>query len=57
MKENQSDTLWVPCPICGNKTRTKIYEDTVMIKFPLFCPKCKKETLVDVVKLKMVVSK
>ena len=44
-------------PICGGKTRTKVYEDTVLIKFPLYCPKCKKEILVDVVKFKMVLSK
>lgn len=56
MENIQSKSLWVPCPICGNKTRTKVYENTVMINFPLFCPKCKKETLINVVKLKMVVS-
>ncbi|MEE0111475.1 MAG: cysteine-rich KTR domain-containing protein [Oscillospiraceae bacterium] len=27
-----------------------------MIHFPLFCPKCKKETLINIVKLKMTVS-
>lgn len=56
MEEQTNDSLWVPCPICGNKTRTKVYEDTVMINFPLFCPKCKKETLINIVKLKMTVS-
>ncbi|MBQ3211008.1 MAG: conjugal transfer protein, partial [Oscillospiraceae bacterium] len=20
---------WVPCPVCGNKSRTKVYADTV----------------------------
>ena len=30
---------WVLCPICNNKTRTKIREDTELINFPLFCPK------------------
>lgn len=53
MEEQVNDSLWVPCPICGCKTRTKVNEDTVMINFPLFCPKCKKETLINVVKLKM----
>ncbi len=57
MEENDSNSLWVPCPICGNKTQTKIYADTVLIRFPLFRPKCRKETCIDVVKLKMVVSK
>lgn len=57
MENVQSNSLWIPCPICGNKTRTKVYEDTVLIKFPLFCPKCRRETCIDVVKLKMVISK
>lgn len=39
---------WILCPICGNKTHDKIREDTVLENFPLFCPKCKKETLVNV---------
>ena len=45
MSEN---TKWVKCPICGNKTREKVQKDTVIKNFPLFCPKCKKETLIDV---------
>ena len=57
MKDDREDSLWIRCPICGGKTRTKVYEDTVLINFPLFCPKCKKEIRIDVVKLKMVISK
>ncbi|HEN4307162.1 TPA: conjugal transfer protein, partial [Streptococcus agalactiae] len=26
------------CPICGNKTRLKMREDTELKNFPLFCP-------------------
>lgn len=54
---NREKSLWVHCPICGGKTRTKVYEDTVLVKFPLYCPKCKKEIRIDVVQLKMVLSK
>lgn len=54
---DQNVSMWVHCPICNGKTRTKVYADTVLVKFPLFCPKCKKEIKIDVVKLKMVVSK
>lgn len=50
------DSIWIRCPTCGGKTRTKVYADTVVVKFPLFCPKCKQEIRIDVVKLKMVVS-
>ena len=35
-------------PICGNKTRDKVREDTILKNFPLFCPKCKSECLIDV---------
>lgn len=57
MKDSINDSLWVRCPICGGKTRTKVNEDTVLIKFPLFCPKCKAEVNIDVVRLKMLVNK
>ena len=57
MNSNISKTIWVHCPICGGKTRVKITEITVILNFPLFCPKCKKETVVDIVKLKMIVKK
>ena len=48
---------WIFCPICGSKTRTKVYEDTVVHNFPLYCPKCKTEVRVDITELKMTVSK
>lgn len=38
---------WVHCPICGNKTRLKLRQDTILKHFPLFCPKCKQESLID----------
>lgn len=57
MTDILKESFWVHCPICGAKTRTKVYFNTVLIKFPLFCPKCKNETLIDVVQLKMVPSK
>ena len=43
MNDNQKNSLWIHCPICGGKTRTKVYDNTVLVKFPLYCPKCKKE--------------
>ncbi len=39
---------WVMCPICRNKTRTKIRMDTELVNFPLFCPKCRNESLISV---------
>lgn len=49
-------SYWIHCPICGGKTRAKVYQDTVLINFPLYCPKCKKEIRINVVQLKMVLS-
>lgn len=48
---------WLLCPVCGNKTRLKLREDTVLEKFPLFCPKCKQETLINVQQMNMFVIK
>ena len=48
---------WILCPICGNKTRLKIREDTILRNYPLFCPKCKQETLISVEKMKVTVKK
>ncbi len=57
MELKSKESLWIRCPVCGGKTRNKVYQDTVLVNFPLYCPKCKKETLIDVVQLKMVPSK
>ncbi|MFR4265430.1 cysteine-rich KTR domain-containing protein [Monoglobus pectinilyticus] len=48
---------WIVCPVCGSKTRNKIREDTELKNFPLFCPKCKQETLVNVKDLNITVIK
>ena len=45
---------WVHCPVCGNKTRTKVNRDTVLKRFPLFCPKCGHEHIIDVQENKIV---
>ena len=46
---------WLLCPVCGNKMRLKLREDTVLEKFPLFCPKCKQETIINVRQMNMSV--
>lgn len=48
--DSKQKSLWIHCPICGGKTRTKVYENTVLVKFPLYtlpllkdvdcCPLC-----------------
>ncbi len=41
-------TQWIPCPKCGSNTRTKIRQDSKLYHHLIFCPKCKKEYLVNV---------
>ena len=48
---------FILCPVCGNKTRVQIREDTELKNFPLFCPKCRQVTLIDVIKLNTTVIK
>ena len=48
---------WIFCPVCGNKTRLKIRDDTVLKNSPLYCPKCKQENLISVHKLNITVIK
>lgn len=54
MNDQGNISKWVHCPLCDGKTRTKVYANTVLVQFPLFCPKCKKEIRVTVVNLKMI---
>lgn len=50
-------TEWILCPICKGKTRDKIRDDTVLKNYPLYCPKCKQESLIEVQNLKITVIK
>ena len=56
----EPDGIWaehtmqcVRCPICGNKTRVQIRNDTELKNFPLFCPKCRYITIINVKKFKV----
>ena len=48
---------WVYCPICNNKTRIQIRGDTELRNFPLFCPKCKQETLIHLKEMQISIIK
>ncbi|MCK6288780.1 cysteine-rich KTR domain-containing protein, partial [Streptococcus agalactiae] len=48
---------WILCPICGNKTRLRIRVDTILKNFPLYSPKCKNETLINVQKMNIITIK
>lgn len=46
---------WLRCPLCGGKTRNKLRKDTELKHYPLFCPKCKQEVLINA-KLLMLIN-
>ena len=46
---------WIRCPICGSKTRDRIRSDTIMKNYPLYCPKCKQENLIEAKNLMVTV--
>lgn len=48
---------WLLCPVCQSKTRLRLRDDTILENFPLYCPKCKQETLISVRQLNMFVIK
>ncbi|MEY8391166.1 cysteine-rich KTR domain-containing protein [Lachnospiraceae bacterium 45-W7] len=51
----QKKVEWIRCPVCDNKTRDRIREDTILKNYPLYCPKCKQETLIEANNLKLTV--
>lgn len=51
------ETEWIRCPVCGNKTRLRIRKDTELKNFPLYCPKCKQESLIEAKDLQVTVVK
>lgn len=38
---------FICCPKCNRATKTKVRNDTVLFHFPLFCPWCKKEYIIN----------
>ncbi|WP_418461807.1 cysteine-rich KTR domain-containing protein [Frisingicoccus sp.] len=55
--QNYEEIKWIFCPICGNKTRDQIRKDTILINYPLYCPKCKQNSLIAAKDLKITVIK
>lgn len=48
MNDRSEEKHWVLCPVCGAKTRLQLLPETELKVFPLFCPKCKRESIVNV---------
>ena len=47
MKHVLEEKHWVLCPSCGAKTRLQLLQETELKAFPLFCPKCKCESIIN----------
>lgn len=39
---------WAVCPDCGGNTRTRVREDSVLFHHLMYCPRCKKNFLVNI---------
>lgn len=48
MREAEDEKRWVLCPWCGCKTRLQLLRETELKFFPLFCPKCRQEGVINV---------
>ena len=48
---------WLYCPVCKRRTRIKVYENTVLIHFPLYCQWCRKELIISYVRSNLMLEK
>ena len=44
---SELDEKWILCPVCGAKTRLKLFQRTILQDFPLYCPKCKQKCVIN----------
>ena len=51
----KKESVWLYCPVCNAKTKTKAYTDTVLIRYPLYCPRCRKEYSISLFQMKMLI--
>lgn len=51
------DKGFILCPVCGRKTKVKVIRETELKNFPLFCPKCRQENVIDLRKGQVTVQK
>ena len=48
---------WLKGPKCHKKTRVKVYDNTTLVHFPLYCHWCKTEVIILYVAETMMVEK
>ncbi|WP_302438091.1 cysteine-rich KTR domain-containing protein [Roseburia hominis] len=39
---------WQSCPICGNPKAYRVRDDTKAERFPVYCKRCKRESLITI---------
>ena len=44
---NRGSRRWASCPVCG-KNVYQLLPNTVAHNWPLYCPRCKRETIIDI---------
>lgn len=42
MEDNQTEFRRLKCPSCHAQAEIRVFADTILINFPLYCPYCKK---------------
>ena len=47
MSDRVEERRWLLCPVCGAKTRVLLLRETELKAFPLFCPKCRQERVIN----------
>ena len=55
MNNTGMEEQWVRCSVCDGKTKTMVNEGTALYRFPLFCPRCKQETIISVGRFNVIV--
>ncbi|MDO5377567.1 MAG: cysteine-rich KTR domain-containing protein [Clostridia bacterium] len=45
------------CPVCGKETPTVVAHDTFVFYFPLYCPNCEKEYMVNALNFNVQITK
>lgn len=44
---DEEEKRWILCPYCGAKTRLQLLRETELKSLPLFCPKCRRESVIN----------
>lgn len=54
-KKRKLNSVWIYCPYCGRKTRSKLLSQFILRYCPVYCPKCRREIVIHAKQLKIEV--